>query len=1048
MIASIRLALSQAFHNKNFVPPHGKSAFADSFVSQDIAIDDLTKHITGGKAFTMGAFTIGRKKETFVSSQMLGLDFDDNVSVQDCLNDVFIANNAYLIYPTASSTPENPKTRVMFLLENPITGVQVWERLARGLIWQYRDMHPDDACKDAARLFFGSDVPGYVVLGHTVSVASLEQFAANMEAETGAYVTERTPEDNTRIREMNRRNLADDKKKQRYYSYATKALDSACFSISTAPDGDKHKAIYRYSAKIGNHVGAGMIAYGECETALITAGIATGYKQSEVERTVKNALDVGRGKPTDTDELDREWERKVAAWKQQRQNKIIDIRDVYQAKEDIERQNAEYAAQRTQVAIEAATEYVDIAEYLASDEGQDEQLRAAHTAFLRGNYRSWWNSDTENIEKPQNKLPSELRRILNEMHDKPCDVSIPLGQLSAILNLNNNRSATALVLGQMHTAFITGRLSSAVFSIPMVADAINLSPRMVANAFIELQEGGYIQFVRTGSVFNILHYLYKDSVSSQSVDNPYLNMHPARLYTINVNRDALIDKMHHQITVRKTEEYHARSSAKTSEQMALDMALSLDEYKALVAVDALAEKDPLSKRARAELNTELNGDAKGKWKGWRHALESDFAIAIDWNACESIKDVRAAILKEWVKLRPQNSRTQLCRLLGCSDATLQKIMDEYDIVSIRQNREMKIENPDFRDLRSVTKQIMRDESAAIWMVNFKLKTEGDSKQTWQPTTPEYAGLYYAENRANIEQIYIRYIAPSVLALKSVASWAQKWQQFVLMVAHWMITKHAALLAEFEKNPDKHTEGMVAVEIKPMQPMKACSTPKIARPETIEAQHVYNKHTPAYIQAQLGAKIFMHTPYKLVGDLILESGELPARAVYQAIGTTEERRRGIVQFLIENAAPKLVRKAADYFGVEVEDYDELTNEILQAQREADVKALYDSLVPEFDMPPADKVIQMPQENAKTKAQSVTSERTQAFLDFCKTRMEREHGGSRFSSLTMPAKPPVSESMVDANGLLYEVCGDDLYVDGVKQHMTPELWNFVSRKRKTA
>src|SRR5688500_14635329 len=124
-----------------------------------------------------------RRKDTFVSSQIVGLDFDGNVSVQDCLNDAFIASNAYLIYPTPSSTPEHPKTRVMFLLENAITRVQEWERLQRGLLWRYRELQPDPSCKDGARLFYGSDKQGYVVLGHILSIADLERFAADMESE-------------------------------------------------------------------------------------------------------------------------------------------------------------------------------------------------------------------------------------------------------------------------------------------------------------------------------------------------------------------------------------------------------------------------------------------------------------------------------------------------------------------------------------------------------------------------------------------------------------------------------------------------------------------------------------------------------------------------------------------------------------------------------------------------------------------------------------------------------------------------------------------------
>lgn len=1053
----LRLNLSTEFQNKTCLAPakwnkkdneyNQKWAFGYTFYPKVITPDAWVKHVLSGKAFTMASYEGNtRRKSTFVSSQIVGLDFDGNVSVADCLADSFISTHAYLIYPTPSSTPEHPKTRVMFLLDTPVTDVQQWERLQRGLLWQYQSLNPDPSCKDGARLFYGSDKEGSAILRHILPTTDLEQFAGAMEAEIGAYAEVRSAEDNSRIREQNRRNIADDKKKQLLYSYAIKTLDNMVASFPIGEGTGRNSALFKFGAKAGNMVAAGMIAYGECESALRSVAVQSGLPTHEIDNTLPRAITQGMSSPTDTDELDRRWQEKVDAWKrQQQQQPAIDHAAMKQ----------EYADKRQAILSSAIIEFADIQAYYASDEGMDEQIRAAHAAFLRGTYRSWWHSDTENVEKPQKKI----RRILADLQETQSNHGIPQGQLSAILNLNNDRSATGLVLGRMHTAFLEGRLSSAVFSIPMVSDAIGLSQRMVANAFIELAQGGYIQFLRTSSLYILLHVLYKDTLSSESDSNPYLNPHPARLYTINCDRTVLINELHHQITVKKTEEYHRRSSAQTSEQMAIDMGLSLDEYKSMQTIDKLANKDSLSKQARSELNTELNGDNKGKWRGWRYALESKAALPIDWNTCDSIRDVRGAILREWVKFntgkrqyangetpQAQQSRKQLCRLLGCSDATLQSIMDAYDVVSVRQNRFQEIKNPDFRDLREVTRKIIRDEGAKIWLVRFKLKGEDN----WQPTKPEYAGLFYAENRANIEEIYIRYIVPSVLVLKSVASWALKWQQFIVMVAYWILTKRAKLLQIYETNPQRYAQEDIShIQMKPIVKTVKASKPQTPTLETIEAQHVYTEHTSAYIQAQLAVKVFMHTPYKLVGDCIID-GESPGGVVYQAIGTSIERRRGIAQFIITNAETKRFRPAADFFGVEVEAWDDETNAVLQEQRQNEVKALYDSLVPELDMPAENKVIQMPQpERSTPKPQPISDDRLQSFLDFCNKRQEREHGIKRpVTDWKLPTKPPVDEAWTDASGFLYEVCGDDLYVDGVKQYMTAELWNFVSRKRKSA
>lgn len=157
MVSSINLNLSEAFINKDLQPGYDKRAFGNSFHPKTVTPQQLVEHITSGKAFTLGYYRGStRRKDTFISSQLMGLDFDKDVSIAQCMNDDFIGKNAFFIYATPSSTPEHPKTRVLFLLGQPIYNAIQWERLQRALIWQYEFLDPDPSCKDAARLFFGS----------------------------------------------------------------------------------------------------------------------------------------------------------------------------------------------------------------------------------------------------------------------------------------------------------------------------------------------------------------------------------------------------------------------------------------------------------------------------------------------------------------------------------------------------------------------------------------------------------------------------------------------------------------------------------------------------------------------------------------------------------------------------------------------------------------------------------------------------------------------------------------------------------------------------
>lgn len=168
----IRAGISKAFRNKDILPGYTtQSAYGNSFIPTSLPLAQLAAHITGGYAWTMGYFDgNARTKETFISSEFIALDLDKNVSVADCQRDINIERCACLIHPSATSgkiCESNPnghkKTRVIFHIETPITDSDRWELAQRAAIYKFAHLSPDPSCKDAARLFYGSNVAGHVI---------------------------------------------------------------------------------------------------------------------------------------------------------------------------------------------------------------------------------------------------------------------------------------------------------------------------------------------------------------------------------------------------------------------------------------------------------------------------------------------------------------------------------------------------------------------------------------------------------------------------------------------------------------------------------------------------------------------------------------------------------------------------------------------------------------------------------------------------------------------------------------------------------------------
>ena len=99
-----------------------------------------------------------RNADHFVSAQTLELDFDrgdETSSISHLLMDSFITDNAAFLYSTLSSTPMSPRTRVVFVLDTPITDADLYRQARAALLHRYPGS--DQFIKDVARFLYGSN---------------------------------------------------------------------------------------------------------------------------------------------------------------------------------------------------------------------------------------------------------------------------------------------------------------------------------------------------------------------------------------------------------------------------------------------------------------------------------------------------------------------------------------------------------------------------------------------------------------------------------------------------------------------------------------------------------------------------------------------------------------------------------------------------------------------------------------------------------------------------------------------------------------------------
>lgn len=160
--------------------------FNASFDNLILDTEHLMQAIYNGQSITTWHKNNWRTSTNYLLGQHIGLDFDagdKSSSIESLVKDKFIAQYAAFVYTTVSHTPEAPRARAIFLLDQPINQAKNYTLAASALLWLFGTA--DRQCKDAVRFFYGSKNCEFEYLANTLPLEVLKRLIQNYQ-ETGA----------------------------------------------------------------------------------------------------------------------------------------------------------------------------------------------------------------------------------------------------------------------------------------------------------------------------------------------------------------------------------------------------------------------------------------------------------------------------------------------------------------------------------------------------------------------------------------------------------------------------------------------------------------------------------------------------------------------------------------------------------------------------------------------------------------------------------------------------------------------------------------------
>ena len=286
----IRIALSNYWQEKGKIPAHSEhwKLFNGSFSNKEIEPTIFIKAIQHGYSYT-AAHKQYRKKENFICSQILALDFDTEdykSSFEHLQKNEFIKNHAYAIHTTPSHKPDKPRSRVIFILDEAIYDSKLYGEMSTAVVDYFK--LSDNSCKDVARFFYGSKGCEVVLLNNILSLETFNNDILTIYQEKQKKRLERRIQGNTAVRmDVSDRLLS---------VHKGKLLDH----IINANDGTKHLTLLQICRTLGGYISSGYYDFNDIFEQCKNAIIANPHNVKDLKHafeTIETALNYGMNEP-------------------------------------------------------------------------------------------------------------------------------------------------------------------------------------------------------------------------------------------------------------------------------------------------------------------------------------------------------------------------------------------------------------------------------------------------------------------------------------------------------------------------------------------------------------------------------------------------------------------------------------------------------------------------------------------------------------------------------------------------------------------------------
>jgi hypothetical protein len=319
---TFRVAINEKYRGK-VIPGDGRFRdFNMTFQNKRLTLSGLLETIRAGHAWTAphrhvqhhrptrrrpDYHTTYRVKANVTGSQLLALDSDTEDIRSDfdtLLADPFIGHYAALLHATASSTPERPRSRIIFLLEEALDR-DAYEEALKALLHRYPFC--DRSVSHAAVVFYGAEDCPCHLTEHILPLEALggqiiHPYAAFREAQRRKREAERQ----ARLAAYGNR---EEPVTGQVTRYVEATYDNLLGELAGTPAGQglRHKRLYNASVTIGGLASAPWLtadARGVSRDApedLLAAATSNGYiadyGEDDAWRTIENGLARGEEYP-------------------------------------------------------------------------------------------------------------------------------------------------------------------------------------------------------------------------------------------------------------------------------------------------------------------------------------------------------------------------------------------------------------------------------------------------------------------------------------------------------------------------------------------------------------------------------------------------------------------------------------------------------------------------------------------------------------------------------------------------------------------------------